>query len=227
MFRRTVRARRGSDASDGAAVNVLKSLVIAAAAFLASPAVAQPAERWNSHIDEASARFGVPKEWIKRVMGAESSGRTVLAGRPITSRAGAMGLMQLMPGTWREMRAALRLGTDPHDPRDNVLAGTAYLRAMYNRFGFPGMFAAYNAGPARYATHLATGRRLPPETIAYVAKVAGTSRVHFAAPGREPQMAAVLVAMADPPQPRSEDAPPLAATDELFARLGTLSGASE
>jgi soluble lytic murein transglycosylase-like protein len=106
-------------------------------------------------------------------MRAESGGRTHLDGRPIVSRAGAMGLMQLMPGTWREMRAALGLGHDPHQPRDNILAGTAYLRAMYDRFGYPGLFAAYNAGPARYAAHLATGRRLPRETVAYVASVAG------------------------------------------------------
>ena len=84
-----------------------------------------------------------------------------------------MGLMQLMPGTWRRMRTVHGLGPNPHDPRDNILAGTAYLRAMYDRFGYPGLFAAYNAGPARYADHLATGRKLPRETIAYVARIAG------------------------------------------------------
>ena len=129
--------------------------------------------RWDPHIEEASARFGVPQDWIRRVMRAESGGRTTIDGVPITSLAGAMGLMQLMPGTWAEMRRRHRLGTDPHDPRDNVLAGTAYLRAMYDRFGYPGLFAAYNAGPARYAEHLSTGRRLPSETLAYVAAIAG------------------------------------------------------
>jgi soluble lytic murein transglycosylase-like protein len=108
---------------------------------------------------EASGRFGVPESWIRRVIRAESGGRTMMNGRPIVSHAGAMGLMQLMPGTWREMRAALRLGHDPHYPRDNILAGTAYLRAMYERFGYPGLFGAYNAGPARFAEHLRTGRR--------------------------------------------------------------------
>jgi membrane-bound lytic murein transglycosylase B len=106
-------------------------------------------------------------------MRAESGGRTRLAGRPITSHAGAMGLMQLMPGTWREMRALHGLGPDPHAPRDNILAGTAYLRAMYDRFGYPGLFGAYNAGPARYGAHL-RGRRLPAETISYMAAVTGT-----------------------------------------------------
>jgi soluble lytic murein transglycosylase-like protein len=84
-----------------------------------------------------------------------------------------MGLMQLMPGTWRELRGTLGLGANPHEPRDNILAGAAYLRMMYDRFGYPGLFAAYNAGPARYRQHLATGRRLPAETIAYVAGIAG------------------------------------------------------
>jgi hypothetical protein len=84
--------------------------------------------------------------------------------------------MQLMPGTWTEIRAQLGLGFNPHDPRDNILAGTAYLRAMHDRFGYPGLFAAYNAGPARYAEHLATGRPLPGETRDYLTKVGGGTR---------------------------------------------------
>lgn len=155
-------------------MGALRTLVLIGAILLPSSAAAQSVERWSGYIAEASLRFGVPEAWIRRVMRAESGGRTVLNGRPITSRAGAMGLMQLMPGTWREMRAAFRLGLDPHDPRDNILAGTAYLRAMYERFGYPGLFAAYNAGPTRYARHLATGGRLPAETVAYVAAVSGT-----------------------------------------------------
>lgn len=106
-------------------------------------------------------------------MRAESAGRTVLDGRPITSSAGAMGLMQLMPGTWADMRAALGLGHNPYEPRDNILAGAAYLRLMHDRFGFPGLFAAYHAGPARYGECLAGTRALPRETRAYVAAVAG------------------------------------------------------
>ncbi|WP_425459666.1 lytic transglycosylase domain-containing protein [Hankyongella ginsenosidimutans] len=106
-------------------------------------------------------------------MRAESAGLTMLGGRPIVSRAGAMGLMQLMPATWAMMRDRLALGIYPHDPRDNILAGTCYLRAMYDRFGYPGLFAAYNAGPGRYAEHLATGDPLPPETRFYLATVAG------------------------------------------------------
>lgn len=127
---------------------------------------------WRPYIREASLRFGVPVAWIERVMQAESWGRTSQGGRPIRSSAGAIGLMQVMPATWSDMRARLGLGTDPDDPRDNILAGTFYLRLMYDRFGYPGLFAAYNAGPARYADYLAGRTRLPRETIGYLASVA-------------------------------------------------------
>jgi soluble lytic murein transglycosylase-like protein len=132
-------------------------------------------DRWTPHIREASARFGIPEEWIRRVIHAESGGRTMLQGRRITSPAGAMGLMQLMPATWAEMRAKHGLGPNPHDPRDNILAGTAYLRAMFDRFGYPGLFAAYNTGPKRYARHVETGEALPSETVAYMSQVAPAS----------------------------------------------------
>ena len=166
-------------------MGALKEFAIAAALSVAAPAHADQVDQWHPHIAEDSARFGIPQAWIERVMRAESGGRTMLQGRPITSRAGAMGLMQLMPGTWGEMRAALGLGADPHDPRGNILAGTHYLRLMYDRFGYPGLFAAYNAGPARYTEHLATGRALPGETIAYFGKVApGQNAAMTSAPER-------------------------------------------
>jgi hypothetical protein len=87
-----------------------------------------------------------------------------------------MGLMQLMPGTCAEMRAATLLGADPHDPHDNIFAGNAYLRLMYDRFGYPGLFAAYNAGPARYAAFVAKRRTLPEEARIYLATVAGEQK---------------------------------------------------
>ncbi len=206
----------------------VRLLALVTLLFMASPAVARSADRWNAHIAEASVRFGIPGEWIRRVIRAESGGRTMMGGRPITSRAGAMGLMQLMPGTWAEMRTAYRLGPDPHDPRDNILAGTAYLRAMHDRFGYPGMFAAYNAGPARYAEHLATGRRLPTETIAYVAQVGETSPKHWAAPRLVPRKDGIFVALLNgPPPSRAEEVSPLAATNQLFARLSMRGAASE
>lgn len=169
-------------------MGALRAAAVALALVAVSPTQAQSVAHWRPNVEEAAARFGVPISWIERVMRAESGGRTTLSGRPITSRAGAMGLMQLMPGTWAAMRARLGLGADPYRPRDNILAGTFYLRLMYDRFGYPGLFAAYNAGPGRYAAHLATGRALPGETRAYVAQVAGAParaprRVAPAAPG--------------------------------------------
>jgi soluble lytic murein transglycosylase-like protein len=114
-------------------------------------------------IAEASHRFRVPERWIRAIMHLESA-RDPRA----VSRKGAVGLMQIMPKTWAELRLRHQLGRDPYDPRDNILAGTAYLRELYDRYGSPGFLAAYNAGPGRYEASL-KGRPLPAETRAYVA----------------------------------------------------------
>jgi hypothetical protein len=116
-------------------------------------------------IDDASRRFGVPVQWIHSVLGAESAG-DVRARSP----KGAMGLMQIMPDTWTDLRLRYGLGNDPYDARDNILAGTAYLRELHDQYGSPGFLAAYNAGPTRYEEHLA-GRPLPAETRAYLEKL--------------------------------------------------------
>jgi Transglycosylase SLT domain len=126
-----------------------------------------PADPFAAFITEASKRFAVPEHWIRSVMRVESAGD--LRAR---SRKGAMGLMQIMPQTWSELRARYDLGADPFDPRDNILAGAAYIRELYQRYGTPGFLAAYNSGPARYESHLATGRSLPDETQEYVAILA-------------------------------------------------------
>jgi soluble lytic murein transglycosylase-like protein len=170
-------------------VGALRHIAAAIPLVLACPAAAETVADWHVYIHEASARFGVPFTWIERVMRAESGGRTHRNGRPIRSSAGAMGLMQLMPGTWAEMRARLGLGGDPDNPRDNILAGTFYLRLMYDRFGYPGLFGAYNAGPRRYADRITSGRPLPGETIGYLAAVAPSAST-----------AAVVAVPAVPPQ---------------------------
>ncbi len=156
-------------------MDALRRSVACLALFWACPAAAQEHPVWQAFVTEASRRFDVPEAWIWRVMAVESGGRTLLAGRPIRSPKAAIGLMQLMPATWRAMRTAYGLGPDPDDPRDNILAGAAYLRLMYDRFGYPGLFAAYNAGPARFAAYLAGGS-LPAETRAYLARTAGQGR---------------------------------------------------
>lgn len=139
------------------------------------------------HVTEASQRFGLPESWIYAVMRTESAGRI-----GAVSPAGAMGLMQLMPGTWARQRARFGLDSDPFDPRANILAGTSYLRELYDSYGTAGMLAAYNAGPGRYEDWRDRGRPLPAETRAYVAKIA---------PQLQAGSAATAVTSAAPVQP--------------------------
>jgi len=70
------------------------------------------------------------------------------------------------------LRQRYRLGADPYDAHDNIIAGAAYLRELHDRYGIPGFLAAYNAGPGRWEDHLATGRPLPAETRAYLTRLA-------------------------------------------------------
>lgn len=190
-------------------------IALVAALVVAMPAHAESVTDWHPYITEGSLRFGVPTAWIERVMQAESGGKTRLDGRPIRSRAGAIGLMQLMPGTWAAMRQRLGLGTDPDDPRDNILAGTFYLRLMYDRFGYPGLFAAYNAGPGRYAAHLATGSALPGETVAYLQTVGGVPSTGPSPVAEPPREALFAVRYQADMQP--ESGMPASGPSTLFA----------
>lgn len=126
-------------------------------------------DRWTPVITEASRRFDIPARWIRAVVRMESGGRTMTsASQPITSKAGAMGIMQLMPGTYGEMRVQYHLGSNPFDPHDNIFAGTAYLHWLYKKYGYPAMFAAYNDGPGHLDERLIRGGLLPAETRNYV-----------------------------------------------------------
>lgn len=128
-------------------------------------------ERWQPIIAEAASRSGIPAQWLKAVMRAESAGCALMNDLPTTSSAGAMGLMQLMPTTWSQMSRRLGLGDDPYQPHDNILAGAEYLRELYDRYGSPGFIAAYQAGPERYEEAVRGGRPLPAETVDYLARV--------------------------------------------------------
>lgn len=217
----------------------IAALVCALLSFSQGPAIANtepvPAQiashPHGAFIAEAAQRFGIPAPWIVEVVRAES------ANDPrAVSHAGAMGLMQVMPGTWAALRARHGLGDDPHDPRDNILAGTAYLREMWDRYGtIAAMLAAYNAGPGRYDDYLETGRALPAETRAYVAALApllssgSASEAQLVAQNLPPDWrdAALFVARFDhlmaPGMPRS--APGSAApADGIFVTLGEGSG---
>lgn len=159
---------------------------VPAAAQDASVERSSPSDPYAGYIADAARRFGIPEAWIRAVMRVESRGDV----RAISPK-GAMGLMQIMPATWGDLRARHGLGNDPYDPRDNVLAGAAYLREMHDRYGSPGFLAAYNAGPGRYEEYRATGRPLPAETRAYVAALAPVI-------GGGDLAAPVTVATADP-----------------------------
>jgi soluble lytic murein transglycosylase-like protein len=132
----------------------------------ARTASSRTSDPFADFIDDASRRFSIPVQWIRSVLNAESAG-DVRARSP----KGAIGLMQIMPETLADLRLRYGLGNDPYDPYDNILAGTAYLRELHDRYGSIGFLAAYNAGPARYEEHLA-GRPLPAETQAYLEKLA-------------------------------------------------------
>jgi len=117
---------------------------------------------------------------LNAIMRAESGGNP-----NATSSAGAMGLMQLMPGTYadlRKNRPDLNLGSNPYDPVDNMKAGTAYIQQMLGMFGNDPekALAAYNWGPGNLQKDIAAhGSRwrqyLPRETSQYVARVLGSS----------------------------------------------------
>ena len=173
-MRATINAR-----SRGRATQLIIALAIAAtpvgtdAAILGAAIPPRPASHeaaelssYVPFVTEAAHRFGVPEAWLRAIIQAESHGDP-----SAVSPAGAMGLMQIMPATWRFESARLGLGNDPFDIRDNIMAGADYLRAMRQRYGATGMLAAYNAGPGRYEDFRGRGRPLPTETLAYVRRL--------------------------------------------------------
>jgi soluble lytic murein transglycosylase-like protein len=199
-------------------VNASTTLALAQTAADDRP---QPEDRLPAVIAEAARRFGLPEAWIRAVIQAESA-----FDPQATSRVGAMGLMQVMPATYAELRARYGLGPDAYDTRDNVLAGAAYLRELYDRFGPTGFLAAYNAGPGRYQDHLQTGRPLPLETRVYVARIAGRLGVGQAdraaterpiaplASAPDPAAASIFVSLSRTADPEGRSARP--ARSDLF-----------
>lgn len=183
------------------------------------------ADPFAEYVAEASQRFDVPALRIRVVMRAES-GRDVHA----LSAKGAMGLMQIMPETWAELRDRYALGIDPYDPHDNILAGAAYMQELHDRFGAPGFLAAYNAGPARYEEYLDTGLPLPDETLAYVktlgpVMLAGQLASAALVPP-SPEVAPIFVSSAntiDASEMRSSAAPASRLTPEEERRLARFS----
>lgn len=137
------------------------------------PAPGTSDDPWGPYVREAALHFSVPERWIRAVMQQESGGRLIGSdGTLVTSPVGAMGLMQVMPQTYAVLQQHYQLGPDPYEPHDNIMAGTAYIREMYDRFGAPAFLAAYNAGPERLQGYLTNGDPLPDETVGYLSSVA-------------------------------------------------------
>ena len=123
-----------------------------------------PAHAYDALIDEAAVLYDLEPALIRAVIRAESRFNTMAV-----SRAGAMGLMQLMPQVAEELGAA-----NPFDPRQNIMAGSRLLRRLldHHRGDVSLTLASYNAGPRAVADH---GNRIPPfrETRRYVKLVIG------------------------------------------------------
>ena len=165
---------------------------------------------WGPYIRDASRRFDVPERWIREVMRQESGGRI-----GATSPVGAMGLMQVMPGTYRELRSRYGFGDDPYHPYDSIMAGAAYIREMYDLYGSPAFLAAYNAGPRRLEDYLWNNRGLPNETRNYVARIGPNIVAHHPSKRAAPEIyAAAEIPLVIPAGPRRMDSATMLALRE-------------
>ena len=135
------------------------------ATFRTTKPLSGRAVRYQSLIDEHSALNAVNADLVRAVIQAESA----FNPRALSPK-GAMGLMQLMPGTAADFGVR-----DPYDPAENIRAGVAYLKQLLDKYDgrVELALAAYNAGPGAVKKY---GGTVPPyrETRAYVAKISGT-----------------------------------------------------
>lgn len=119
----------------------------------------------------AAERYGIDPDFAMRLAKQESG-----FNQNAISSAGALGVMQLMPGTAQE------LGVDPRNLEQNIDGGMRYLAQQMKDFGGDQRLAlaAYNAGPGRARSHMETGRALPAETRNYIKAIMGGDPVQTA-----------------------------------------------
>lgn len=159
-----------SDRPIGGATGAVKLYPVARAASIVTtrPPVVRDTAGYDGLIEHHAGANRVRADLVRAVIQVESGFNPYAR-----SRKGAMGLMQLMPGTAAELGV-----TDPYDPAQNIAAGVSYLRGLLERFGGNEelALAAYNAGPGAVERY---GQTIPPyrETRDYVRKVRGRTSV--------------------------------------------------
>ncbi|MBK1842443.1 transglycosylase SLT domain-containing protein [Azospirillum sp. YIM B02556] len=177
---------------------ISSSVVPSASSSVASSAgISDNVRRWDPQVTALSAKYGVDPDFVRRIMQQESGGRTHdRFGNPLTSSAGAIGPMQVMPGTYAEMARRYGIKGGITDPDANIEAGVAYLSEQMKRFGNEAAAAAaYNAGPGRVQQNIDSGKALPSETKNYVASIAAMQRQQPQAAGGGEQKVNVTVTL--------------------------------
>lgn len=172
---------------------------------VSAPASAEQAHAYDELIREHSERHGISPDLVRAVIQAESA----FNPRAVSPK-GAMGLMQLMPATARDLGVA-----NPFHPDDNIRAGVFYLATLLDRFDYDVVraLAAYNAGPARVERY----NGVPPyrETQDYVKKITSAARV---APAPPPVIYKWVEVVDGAPRMRFSNSPPPGVTYEVVGR---------
>ena len=165
-------ARRSGVAHPSAAVNVQFEPKEQSSAFTATR---KGSHKYENEIISAAEKIGLPKEIAIHAAFKETG--NLKNPETARSRAGAIGVMQLMPGTAKE------LGVDPYNPEENIIGGVTYLKKLYDKYQDPHLtLMAYNAGPSRLDRALKSEKgiaSLPSETLAY-RMAAGGEVKHYA-----------------------------------------------
>jgi len=143
---------------------------------------AKGSHKYEAEVIKAAKRIGLPENIALHALYKETGG--LKDPESARSKAGAIGVMQLMPRTAKE------LGVNPHNPLENIEGGVSYLKKMYDKYQDPSLtLMAYNAGPGRLDRALRSKEgisSLKPETLNYV-KMAQGGVAHFKNKGKVSQ----------------------------------------